>query len=62
MVTKKQAKEIAIKNIRNRMNKIIGWILWKLGFAIKIIDDIKIIDFHDDGFHYIPKKFHYELK
>jgi len=44
------------------MNKIIGWILWKLGFAIKIIDDIKLINFSINHMDYIPKRYHYKLK
>ena len=47
------------------MNNTIGWILWKLKLAVRIMDDIDLDgDFYIDstGIHidYIPKTWHYE--
>ena len=50
-----------------KMIKSIGWVLWKLNLAYKIIDDIEDIELVTDkikgiSIAYNPTKWHYKLK
>lgn len=50
------------------MNKIIGWILWKLGLGNKVMDNVKFVgEFYMTtgggmSLDYIPLNWHYEWR
>lgn len=49
-----------------KLPKWLGYVLWKLKIAVRIMDDIKVDGFFTDNkemhMDYTPKKWHYELK